>query len=187
MDLYRGNETLIHYTDRPIENLENINYNFRKHELDCKPEGFWVSVENGWGWGEWCSEQGNFRSERRAYVHQITLKKQHSVLHLSSQQEVLEFTEKYYQIPFHYNVCFPTLRYTQEKYTLYIDWTVVKQVYQGLIVSPYFKELATPESFDTMWYWSWHCSSGCIWDLSCIEEFKLIKGLPNLVRQEACP
>lgn len=57
--------------------------------------------------------------------------------------------------------------------TYELDWLKVKQKYQGIIIAPYQWKCRMAQ--ETKWYYGWDCASGCIWDLDCIDEFKLIE------------
>lgn len=47
----------------------------------------------------------------------------------------------------------------------YIDWASVCRAYQGIVISPYFWS----RRMGPMWYYSWDCASGVIWDADAIE------------------
>jgi hypothetical protein len=72
---------------------------------------------------------------------------------LSTVYEILHFNEKYKTL------------FSDNSFRN-IDWKKVKKHYKGIIISPYQWKLR----LDTrvFWYYGWDCSSGCIWDLSCI-------------------
>ena len=39
----------------------------------------------------------------------------------------------------------------------------------GIIISPYQWDCRL--ALESGWYYGWDCSSGCIWDISCIQDF----------------
>lgn len=157
---------LIHYTDRPINVLEDRKYSQSALYWQAKPNGLWISVEdigekipNNYNWKEWC-ESENFRIEALAISYEIILKEGANILHLKSVEEIEEFTKLY-----------PLKKrgWDDEWDTNELDWDEIKKKYQGIIISPY--QWACRLSLETSWYYGWDCSSGCIWDISCVKEF----------------
>jgi hypothetical protein len=156
---------LIHYTDMPIEVLEPRIYEQKKDSWKAKPTGFWFSVEiserlpNNYNWKEWC-ESEKFCLESLVFSYEITLKESANVLHLKTEQEILEFTKQFR---------LKTRYWDAEWDTDQLEWDEVKKKYQGIIISPY--QWSCRLALETSWYYTWDCSSGCIWDLNCIEKF----------------
>lgn len=158
---------LIHYTDSPIESLDSREYNQKNLNWQAKPDGLWFSVEdvgnhhNDYNWKEWCEEQG-YRVEALTVTYEIILKEYANILHLKTEQEILEFTKQFR---------LKTRVWDAEWDTYNLEWNEVKKKYQGIIISPY--QWNCRLALETCWYYGWDCSSGCIWDLSCIKEFIL--------------
>jgi len=165
---------LIHYSGKPIEKLEPKIYDQNKLPYHAKPNGLWISVEgfedpDEINWKEWCYGE-NFQTENLKYSYEVILKKDENILYLKSSDEIFEFTKK-----------FPLPLFSQRPVldwncgdTYQLDWHKVKTLYQGIIIAPY--QWYCRLSVDCSWYYGWDCSSGCIWDLDCIEEFRRIDG-----------
>lgn len=152
----------VHYSLIVIDRLDNRSYEQVKTR---KPKGLWFSVEGknlGYNWKDFC-EVEEFQTERLRYRHQILFNKKANILHLKTADEVIEFSRKY---------CDKHHILTEELDSHNLDWVRVKDTYQGIIISPY-QEFCR-YSVDSEWYYGWDCSSGCVWDLECIEEFQLI-------------
>jgi hypothetical protein len=150
---------LIHYTEKEFE-LEPRVYDQAKLKWYAKPHGFWVSVEGEDDWKEWC-EKENFRTEGLLVSYDVILKENAKILHLKTTYEIIEFTKIYNRST---RPCFDTYE---------INWVKLKDLYQGIIIAPYQWDCRL--ALETSWYYTWDCASGCIWDLDCIEEFKLRK------------
>ena len=160
----------IHYNKNLIEKLEPRKYDQNENKYHAKPNGLWLSVEgfeapDNLNWKQWC-ESENFHVENLKFAHEIKLKKDANILHLKTADEIFEFTKKYPFITVD-KISFNGFR-DQDTYQL--DWYKVKTLYQGIIISPY--NWFCRMSIESCWYYGWDCSSGCIWDLECIDEFK---------------
>lgn len=157
----------IHYTDSPIDVLEHREYSQEELNWKAKPNGLWFSVEdvgkhpNNYNWKEWC-ESEKYRTEYLEVSYEIILKEDAKILHLKTPEEITEFTKLY---------PLKTRDWDAEWDTYQLQWEEVKAKYQGIIISPYQWDCRL--GLETSWYYGWDCSSGCIWDISCIKEFKL--------------
>lgn len=152
---------LLHYSNNKIQKLNDDKYEYLCAGLQSKPTGLWVSVEGKDDWKEWCSKE-DFQVDRLKFVHEITLKEDANILHLKTAKEIRDFGKKY---PSKDKQHVRILKF------YHLDWGSVKQKYQGIIIAPYQWQCRLKK--ETSWYYGWDCASGCIWDLSCIEEFKL--------------
>ena len=152
---------LIHYTNEKFE-LEQRPYLVDEINIG-KPNGLWISVEGEYDWKSWC-EEADFSTENLSVAYELTLKEDANILHLKTAEEVIEFGKLYR---------FNESKIDDDKYIYHIKWTNVREKYQGIIISPYQWECRL--GIITSWYYGWDCASGCICDLSCIKEFKLIK------------
>lgn len=161
---------LIHYSQVPIYKLEDRNYEDDRPMgmKGCrmgKPDGLWVSVENEYGWNEWCTSE-DYALKRLKYQHKVILKKEAKILHLKSNNDILNFTKEYGSLSDDFFINWA------------VDYNSVKSKYQGIIISPYQWDCRLHPQCG--WYYGWDCASGCIWDLSCIKIFQLItKSLPR--------
>jgi hypothetical protein len=52
----------------------------------------------------------------------------------------------------------------QSQFSNNIEWGQIAETYSGIIVAPYSR--ARRETY--LWYYGWHCASGCIWDTRVI-------------------
>lgn len=155
----------IHYSSELIEYLEERPYNQENLRWQAKPNGLWFSVEGeglGYGWDEWCKRE-DFLIENLQYSYEITLKSDSAILHLKTPEEIFEFTKKY--------PC-RTRQFDEEWDTYQLNWEEVKKLHQGIIISPY--QWPCRLALESSWYYGWDCSSGCLWDISCVHEFKRI-------------
>lgn len=159
---------LYHYSGHSIDPFERGKfYDQSKMRWHAKPYGFWVSV--GEGWKEWC-EDADFCLSSLSYKYEVILFENANILHLKSAEEILEFSKKYHK---------STRDWDIKSDTYQLDWDKVRQEYQGIIISPY--QYYCRLNMDCNWYYGWDCASGCIWDLSCIQEFifREYKEYPN--------
>lgn len=159
---------LIHYCAEPFE-LEPRPYNQFDRIWQAKPVGLWISVESAefggynYNWRKWC-EAEEFNLEKLACAYEIELKEDANILHLKTCNEIFEFTGKYKA---------STRGFDCEHDTYQIRWDEVKKLHQGVIIAPYQWDCRL--ALESSWYYGWDCSSGCIWDLTCIKEFKQIE------------
>jgi hypothetical protein len=155
---------LIHYTNEEFS-LEPMEYNQHECKWHAKPNGLWFSVEGNQGWKEWCEDE-KFKLENLKVSYELELKDDANILHLKTVDDIYEFTQLYIlSAPFS-----PWGNDTHE-----LQWDEVKKKYQGIIIAPYQWDCRLSD--ESSWYYGWDCASGCIWDLSCIKEFKLINDI----------
>lgn len=158
---------LIHYSDDPNLNFDvNFNYPVRKfRSLSVKPYGLWVSIESdsfgesNYNWKQWC-EAEDFRLDRLKYSYLVSLRDDAKIIILKTSKEIFDFTKKY---------PLESPGWDSELDTYNLDWIKMKEDYQGIIIAPYQWECQL--DMESGWYYGWDCSSGCIWDLNCIENF----------------
>lgn len=159
---------LIHYASKEFE-LEIKKYSQEDSHYHAKPNGLWVSIEGKYDWKWWC-EAENFRTEFLLVEYEVKLKRRAKILRLKTEEEVKNLANLY---PF----LRPQWQDAMGRFfcrTYEIDWKKVKEEYQGIIIAPY--QWPCRLANETGWYYGWDCASGCIWDLTCIKEFKLRKG-----------
>ena len=162
---------LLHYNEEPVLKLEERSYDQKEQRWQAKPVGLWLSVEevesedHNYNWKQWCEAEG-YRLQTLKCAHEVILKEDANILHLKTAKEVFEFTKKYQlktrelEADWHWD-------------TYQITWDIVKQQYQGIIISPYQWDCRL--AIESSWYYGWDCSSGCVWDLKCIESFTRIE------------
>ena len=142
---------LIHYSRTPF-NLSTR----RKYTQDpgCfKPVGLWVSVEGDMDWPTWCRAEG-FYPERLAYASEIVVSHS-SILHIDTLSALDGFTRVF------------GVGGQSDK----IDWPAVCRLWGGIVIAPY----QWCRRMEYLWYYSWDCASGCIWDRSIIKEVKRVE------------
>lgn len=152
---------LIHYRKEPIPPLKPIDIDALTEAL-YKPRGLWVSVEDGWGWKDWCTAE-EFNLDHLAYEYKVTVKKEANILYLNNPQEIIDFGHQYADQE--YNLREIYLKYMPTS-IMFLKWKEVMQKYQGIIISPYQWDCRL--RLETSWYNGWDCSSGCIWDINAI-------------------
>lgn len=176
---------LVHYTDTPRLGLLRrlkLWQTFgmaRQQHITMKPEGFWVSDENAdMGWKEWCVGQG-FRTNRLTCVHDVTLAADARIVYLRNEQDILGFTEAF-AVKDHLNNMLAKGGYRPPDHGdyydgngMFMDWPKVAQLYQGIVITPYIWRCRM--AMNTFWYYPWDCASGCIWDVSAIQDITLRK------------
>lgn len=157
---------LLHYTDQEFE-LKPRNYVQRKPDWQNKPPGLWVSVEGEHDWKYWCEAEG-FHLEGLAVSYEVVLKEDANVLYLTTSEQIINLRLEYPWIK-------PQWRDAEGMRlcgSYEIDWDKMMGKYQGIIISPYQWDCRFHN--DACWYCGWDCASGCIWDIECIKEFKLM-------------
>jgi hypothetical protein len=159
---------LIHYCAEPFQ-LEPRPYNQFDLVRQAKPNGLWVSVEStesggdNFNWREWCKAE-RFHLQNLECAYEIELREDANILHLKTRDEIFEFTNKYRAF---------SKNFDGQNDTYQINWQKVKKLHQGIIIAPY--QWKCRLALESCWYYGWDCSSGCIWDLTCIKEFKQIE------------
>lgn len=153
---------LIHYSHAVVELNKSEVYEEEKKWL-AKPDGLWFSVKGKCDWKWWC-EGENYRTENLAVAHEIKLKSDAKILYLNNEEELFAFTRQYRK---------PSRIFDNETDTYEIKWSEIKKLYQGIIIPNYLWDCRL--ALESSWYYGWDCASGCIWDLSCIESFKVIQ------------
>lgn len=135
--------TISHYSSNDNLVLQ-LDYKYER-EVGFKPKGFWISVDDNYGWVKWCR---NSRYDAPQYRYNVELKKSANILSLDTAEKITQFTA----------------RYSVDVMT--IAWNLLYAEYDGIIISPYQET----SHFEHVWYNTWHCASGCIWNLECIEK-----------------
>lgn len=146
---------LHHFSDVVVSSIEPRDQGVR---ATTKPQGFWVSDESAaQSWTAFCRSE-NYRAAFFERAHVVTLNRDHGMLVLSGQSDLLSFTEQYGEER-------PGPRQS-------IRWDKVSAIYTGILITPYVWEcrLDTPASG---WYYGWDCASGCIWDPSAVRSIEL--------------
>ncbi len=144
---------LLHYSAEPFQFNQDRTY--QQHAYGFNPNGLWLSVEGDDDWLAWCNSE-NFGIERLKYATEVILKPDASVLLLDTAAKVNEFNTRF--------------RRTDDNSIVHnIAWDKVEALYDGLIIAPYHWGL----QLHIMWYYTWDCASGVIWNLSTIANVTL--------------
>jgi hypothetical protein len=121
-------------------------------EITMKPHGFWFDVDEDWK--RWCIAE-TFRLDYLKVQHEVAIKNYNTILILNTSYDLDRFTEKYH---------IDRDRYSMVRH-YYIDWPTICKQYTGIIITPY----CWKRRMELMWYYSWDCASGCVWDINNIE------------------
>ncbi len=161
----KKNHTLYHFSEKPIVFDSEKEYELLTDFF--KPNGLWLSDETNHGWQEWCLIQ-DFKINALKYIYKVEVEANKKLLHIQNKKELLLFTEKYVSqdslnIPVGFVFC--------------LNWKKVMLDYSGILITPYINEARLVSRLS--WYCLWDCASACIWDLSLIKNFELIKKKGN--------
>lgn len=126
-----------------------------------KPSGLWFSVKGEYDWDWWCRSE-EFGVERLACAHLVVLEDGANILCLTSVAEMMAFHDKYMHRP-----------YASVSSYVQIDWRRVMAEYDGIIISPYQWDLRMARDF--LWYYTWDCASGCVWNWDAVKSLDLIE------------
>lgn len=151
---------LVHYSKEPLRKIRSAE---QDNGFPHKPRGLWFSVEDGFGWKEWC-EAEEFAQDCFVHAHRIKIADKAKILHLKSADEIRTFTKNYEGK----SEVFSKL----PSFFIEIDWRRVAEEYQGIVIAPYQWDCRLDMS--CTWYYAWDCSSGCIWDAAAISEVEMI-------------
>jgi len=170
---------LYHYSRSREIILEDSYYDkwreYHKQTGDSfKPYGFWLSVEDegSHNWKDWCIAE-SFKLENLQYKFLVDIQPDANILHLSTEKELIDFSVTYaLNDPEEFRIF--SKNFLGEPYVYRINWARLRELYDGIIISPYQWNLRMNQT--TTWYYPWDCASGCIWNI------KVIKGL-NLVEE----
>src|SRR5579872_5717959 len=152
---------LVHYS-KEIISLSDLHLDKQDitHNHFAKPSGFWVSDDDcEENWKSWC-ESEEFQVENLKYAHDVKLNTEANILYLRNANDIDKFSNLYSK-----KLCFgsPDLKK--------IDWAKVAQDFEGIIITPYIWERRFQT--DAVWYYTWDCASGCIWNIDAIESITL--------------
>lgn len=153
---------LFHYSKDKITNLkddfdDDLKLNCPE-EGSSKPIGLWVSVEENEddiNWFTWCVGE-DFFIDNLKHKYSVILSKDCKILHLKTTDEIHEFSFEYSENSFINNKNPPY------PHIFHINWSKVKEKYDGIIISPYQWDARLRSA--SSWYYGWDCSSGCIWN-----------------------
>ena len=167
---------LIHYSDTPLVEPRST----ADPGIYGRPDGLWVSVGDAWLVNQykcWRDQMENpdliggsaHYPHKFEYANEITIAGNSNILVITNEAEFKAFGTQYAK--------------THSEFGLQgrlIKWLDVRKDYDGIIIAPYFKNLAErtgangnplyiPES---LWYHTWFVASGCLWDVSVIADIR---------------
>ena len=146
----------IHYSNAPVSLASLVSKSQDISVRALKPNGFWFSVDGeGDGWADWCRAE-EWGLHRLVAATEVEIGPDARILTLSSAYEIDSFTKEFRGGRRHDG----------------IDWPVVAERWQGIIIAPYI--WARRMSRHTFWYYGWDCASGCVWDVSSIAALRPI-------------
>ena len=157
---------LRHYNNEPVAFGREVIYDQCLGLAIGKPNGFWVSVGNDWE--SWCRDS-EFRLEYLAVIHRVTLSDDANILWITTPEQLDEFHAEYS----HEREGWPKIGDREFDFRKrFIDWEVVSQKYDGIIITPYIYSRRLDGPF---WYYGWDCASGVIWNLQAIKDVEVIE------------
>ena len=134
-----------------------LNYSYQKNtSYNLKPNGLWYAI--GTEWIEWCE------SEMPHWVHPYCIEieiDQNKILLIQTLTDLKKFIIEYSSNPI------------DSFYT--IDWKKLSNECSGIEINNYYTlkwRLMNLDIGKGIWLSSWDVSSGCIWDLSIIKNWK---------------
>ena len=143
-----------HWSASPMTFSRDHQYKFERDYF--KPNGLWFDVDADWK--RWC-EGESFRVDGFAFRHIIELEND-GILRLEDARDIDAFTRKYGRQP------------EQSYRSIEIDWKHLRSQFRGIVIAPYCWERRMTEH--TMWYYSWDCASGCVWDLTAVKSVECV-------------
>lgn len=162
-------ERFIHFSSSGLDEVKSTSQDVKGVEPFFKPRGLWFSVEgNDDGWKSWC-EGEMFRTAHLAIQTEIIFKETARIFRISSPEEIDTFTEKYV---LHAGV-FAQLGLRPG---FVIDWAKLATEFDAIVIAPYQWQRRLSEH--TMWYYSWDCASGCVWNADAISEIRQLTSVP---------
>lgn len=116
--------------------------------------GFWFSVPSEHDWPAWCISEDFFVEKLRwRHVYELNTA---NVLVLNNIDDMADF-----------NAAWGSKISTIQSH---IRWKSLAQKYKGLLIPNYLWECRLELEFE--WYYTWDCSSGVFWDMSCLTWIK---------------
>lgn len=144
---------LYHYSKKPLARVESRD----PSEEGCgyaKPAGFWVSVDDDFGWPQWC--KGEEYCDDLGIRHHIALAEPQRLLWICTEDDLDLFDETFGE----------DTRYRSRE----IIWPLVADQFAGVVITPY----QWSRRLEIGWYYGWDCASGIIWDASVIGKITVL-------------
>lgn len=125
-----------------------------------KPRGLWYDVDLDWVRWVVGEDYENDPRWMRPYLYEVFIDKA-AVLKISSVEELDAFHERYAR---------PLM--PEMKMLTRIDWPEVARSWNGVEIAPYSWRRRLAPGF--LWYYSWDCASGVIWNPVGLKKLQLI-------------
>lgn len=165
---------LIHFSGRPLTALPppvdqtHGEGSHRGQGVFMKPMGLWVSPDDDeYGWKWWC-EGERFRLTQLTHMTEIVLRDDARILRINDSVELNAFHDEYSSS--WEEVIGEKPKGDFGRGSMWIKWAEVSKKYDGIMIVPYLWELRFGEK--AMWYYSWDCACGCIWNMAAVAELR---------------
>ena len=159
---------LIHYSNKPLKCPRDTS----DHGDRGRPKGLWVSVGDDWLVDQYERWRTDGRSgsahypHRFNYANEITIADASNIMVITDELEFRAFNDEYSE-----------LRPEFGPQAHIIRWRDIRRHYEGIIIAPYIENMAVrtdargnPSAIpESIWYYTWVVASGCLWDVSVIE------------------
>jgi hypothetical protein len=142
---------LLHYSLEPLTHLQSKEQVPSRSEY-AKPTGLWLSAEGEDDWFNWCEDAEFWQGER--LVYEVVLADTANLLYLNHPEDVRGLMSRFSN--------------GKRSWEEAIDWVTLATEYQGIIIAPYHWQCR----LEVQWYYGWDCASGCIWDVSAVEQLE---------------
>lgn len=146
---------LTHYSDDKLSLADLYDVEQKEQTPNFKPMGLWVSDDDHFGWADWCrAEDFNLKPLKHRVEVDLT-----RILLLRRKEEVLGLARRYKALPF-----------SEDSLFEYVNWKLVAEDYDGVIITPYSKKWLWDSSIWAIWVDGWDCAGGCIWRKRAVKE-----------------
>ena len=126
---------------------------YKEQTGNFKPSGFWVTSDGDDNWEKWCRAE-DFGLDKLVHRFRVKIRDDAKIRFIQNSKQLMEFQEEFSK---------PIDNNLDDLYLM--NWKKVATEYQGILIIPYLWR----HRLDTMWYYPWDCSSGCIWNPLAIE------------------
>jgi len=152
----RYSQRIIFSDEGNLDSVDKIYYESQEAKVSEKPSGLWYSL--GKAWITFLNDPDgvqSWRTKRTAIIsHVYQIYPNDTTLKIRTAEDFSRFEAEFA---------------TKNKEKIY--WRRVANQYNGIEIR--FMPWAVHR--DSVWYWHWDCSSGCIWDNKAISKIRLLK------------
>lgn len=148
----------------------------KRQKIDHKPTGLWYGL--GDSWIDWCLS--SVSGWICPYIYEVELHED-KLLKISNVPAFEKFEDEYHGIPDHFKVIVDQmpdfdLTYGSEsagrrmrRFFDHIDFKRLAKTHGAIEIAPYIWN----KRLESMWYYTWDCASGCVWNRKAIKELCL--------------